>query len=98
MVWKCDLRDSHQPSGERRGLNWDVVEQTCDARAEHRKLGFKPLPKDGVVINSDGTGGWYVLFCADSPRSGQVALFDHESGGEEVESWKSLEAFLKYLH
>ena len=79
------------------GYSWDVVEQTRYAQAEWKKIGLKALPKDAVVINRYDAGGWYVLFCADSPRSGQVALFDHEAMGEEAQSWKSLEEFLKWL-
>lgn len=79
------------------GYDFDVVTQTLRARNEQISPEYQALPIDGVVIERYDAGGWYLLFAAESPRAGQVALFDHEVNGTEVQSWESLENFLLWL-
>ena len=57
---------------------------------------FVRIPDESVVIEPYGGGGYYVLFCEESDRVGEVALFAHDALGKEVESWTSFEDFLEY--
>ena len=79
------------------GYDLDVVTQTQRARNERISPECQDIPTDVAVIGRYDAGGWYLLFAADSPRAGQVALFDHEVNGAEAQSWKSLEEFLLWL-
>jgi hypothetical protein len=58
--------------------------------------GFVRIPQEAVVIEPYAGGGSYILFCKESDRAGEVALFEHDALGKEVESWSSFEDYLRY--
>jgi hypothetical protein len=76
----------------------DALTYTIEARQEDLPEGFLPLPKDGIVVERYGGGGYYFLHGADSLASpGTVSLLLDETFRHEAESWESFEAFLAYL-
>lgn len=73
---------------------FDVVSNTEKARAEELPEDFLEFPRNCVVIMKYGGGGYYILYCKDSPRAGQVSLILDETFYEEDESWESFASFI----
>jgi hypothetical protein len=59
--------------------------------------GFDLVPENGVILELEGGGGYYCLFCKGSPRSGQVVWFLNEIKGKEYAHWMSFTDFIAYL-
>lgn len=59
--------------------------------------GFYLVPENGVILELEGGGGYYFLFCKGSLRSGQVAWFLNEIKGKEYAHWMSFTDFIAYL-
>ncbi len=59
--------------------------------------GFNLVPDNGVILQLEGGGGYYFLFCKGSPRSGQVVWFSNDIKGKEYAHWMSFTDFIAYL-
>ena len=79
------------------GFDSDAVRRTKEARKEKPPKGFKPLPRDAVVIGDDGAGGYFVLRSAGASGAGEVVWFNWDDPGAASERWPSFAAYVEYL-
>lgn len=76
-------------------LYYNLLEKNIYARNQNLPKDFIPLPIDAFIFDKYPGGGYYMLFSATSPRSGQVGLFLSETAYQEEQTWESFEAFLE---
>lgn len=81
--------------GQSHDQYFDLLRKNRLAREEKIPADFLSLPQDAFIFKEYGGGGYYMLFSADSPRSGQVGLFLNETAYREEQTWESFEAFLE---
>jgi hypothetical protein len=76
------------------GYDFDVVRNTLEQRRAKRPKHFEPLPKDGMVLDDDQAGGYFVLMSASSPKCRGVVYYNYEDAGGPDESWPTFADFL----
>lgn len=75
----------------------DIVHRTNQARTEALPVDFSEFPKDAIPVEDYGGGGYYMLFCNESPRANQVGLFITETMNFEAQTYSSFEEYLKEM-
>ncbi|CAN5212690.1 hypothetical protein BH11PLA2_BH11PLA2_02290 [soil metagenome] len=82
---------------EKKSFDFSVSRQTQSAKDEKPDdLGFIHAVKDGAVVGTDDSGGYYILFATSSAHSGKVSHIKHDSQWLEVDSWPSFTHYLKH--
>jgi hypothetical protein len=79
------------------GYDFDAVRRTKEVRNEPVPKGYKPFPKDAVVIGDDQAGGYFGLRSLASKPPGEVVWFQYEDDAPSFERWPTFAAYVKSL-
>ena len=74
----------------------DCVARTKSEKDPRNPFGTSRLPRDHVVIATDGGGGNFVLFAVGSPCEGEVHWYNFEDMADPVKVWKTFKDYLEY--
>jgi hypothetical protein len=74
----------------------DCVSRTKKMRQSSGPLGTAHLPREQVIIATDGGGGNYVLFTVGSSHEGEVHYYNFEDKVEPIQTWKTFQDYLEH--
>jgi SMI1/KNR4 family protein SUKH-1 len=89
------IRPTDRATGRASTVISDCVSRTKKEQDPNNPLGTTHLPRDHVVIATDGGGGNYVLFTVGSPHEGQVHYYNFEDQAEPIQVWKTFQDYLE---
>lgn len=88
----CDIGEIYGFSNDE---YFDIILKTEYARNHKLPDFFQPIPDNTVVLNRYAGGGYYILYCKNSKRCGQISLILDETFYNEEQFWNNLSHFIE---